>query len=276
MRRRSAIRRSPGWTTRWRISAPSLSSSCEREEASAVHLVGFSWGTVAAARYAERYPQTVSRLALYAPLYAEANAMWLDRIGDPADRTRIDPTIGAYRLITQADIRQRWNADIGSPIPNCSASMISPISYSTPWQRSIRWHVRMRRPPFARRPARSPTWSASSTAGRCTIRPGSRMPVLLIRGADDTTSTDTRCEEPARQDRQPAKGVSGHQPRARTSFAWKRTGQSSMNGSTSFSDGTDLMPNKNATAKAKSDRSSAPTNSRPSGSRRTIWCVISC
>ena len=74
--------------------------------------------TVAAARYAAEIPDHVGRLALYAPLYAETNGMWLDRIGDPEDRTRIDPAIGAYRLVTQADIVQRWNGDIGSADPD--------------------------------------------------------------------------------------------------------------------------------------------------------------
>jgi alpha-beta hydrolase superfamily lysophospholipase len=38
------------------------------EEASTVHLVGFSWGTVACARCVGQYLQYVSRLVLYAPL----------------------------------------------------------------------------------------------------------------------------------------------------------------------------------------------------------------
>jgi alpha-beta hydrolase superfamily lysophospholipase len=89
------------------------------EEASTVHLVGFSWGTVVCARYVGQYPQYVSRLVLYAQLYAETNSMWLSRIGDSSDRSKFDPNIGAYRLIRQVEIRQRWDADIGSPY-DCS------------------------------------------------------------------------------------------------------------------------------------------------------------
>ena len=88
-----------------------------QEQASTVHLVGFSWGTVVSARYAGLHVPYVSRLVLCAPLYAETNAMWLKRIGDRSDSSKLDPNIGAYRLISRADIRQRWDADIGSPDP---------------------------------------------------------------------------------------------------------------------------------------------------------------
>lgn len=162
-----------------------------QEEASAVHLVGFSWGTVVSARYAGLYPQCVSRLVLYAPLYAEANAMWLDRIGDPSDRNRLDPAIGAYRFITRADIRRRWDADIGSPHPDLyrehdvpdvvfgTLAALDPLAYS-------------------HEPAafRSPTGALADLIGIFNGRPSydpSRitMPVLLVRGDNDTTSTDS-------------------------------------------------------------------------------------
>lgn len=161
------------------------------EGASTLHLVGFSWGTVVSARYVERHPQTVSRLVLYAPLYAETNAMWLNRIGDPEDRNRLDPHIGAYRLIRRDDIRQRWDADIGSPHPELlrehdlpdivfdTLASLDPLASS---------HV----PPAFR----SPTGALADLIGIFNGRPlydPSRiiMPVLLIRGGDDTTSTDT-------------------------------------------------------------------------------------
>lgn len=162
-----------------------------QEEASAIHLVGFSWGTVVSARYAGLYPQCVSRLALYAPLYAETNPMWLNRIGDPSDRSRLDPAIGAYRFVTQADIRGRWDADIGSPYPDlyrehdlpdvifAALAAPDPLAYS-------------REPPAFR----SPTGALADLIGIFNGRPlydPSRitMPVLLVRGDNDTTSTDT-------------------------------------------------------------------------------------
>ncbi len=162
-----------------------------KEQASAIHMVGFSWGTVVCGRYVEQCPQHVSRLVLSAPLYAETNAMWLNRIGDPGDRNKLDPGIGAYRLIRQDDIRQRWDADIGSSSPELlrepdlpevvfdTLAALDPLAYS-------------------HEPAafRSPTGALADLIGIFNGRPlyePSRitMPVLLIRGDADTTSTDT-------------------------------------------------------------------------------------
>jgi pimeloyl-ACP methyl ester carboxylesterase len=83
-----------------------------REQVAAVDLVGFSWGTVTAASYAGRHPEAISRLVLYAPLYGEENPAWLDQIADPADRSKARPGLGAYRLVTQAEITRRWDSDL--------------------------------------------------------------------------------------------------------------------------------------------------------------------
>jgi pimeloyl-ACP methyl ester carboxylesterase len=167
---------------------------CAREQVSAIDIVGFSWGTVTAARYASQFPRHVSRLALYAPLYAELNEAWLTRIGDPNDRTRIDPKIGAYRMITQDDVLQRWNADIGPVEPGTfrdpgipevifeSLSVLDPKSGS-----------------YTPRAFRSPTGALADLVsifnGRPLYDPAKiTMPTLLIRGANDTTSTHTDSE----------------------------------------------------------------------------------
>jgi pimeloyl-ACP methyl ester carboxylesterase len=161
------------------------------EAASAVHLVGFSWGTVVCARYVEGHRQYVSRLVLCAPLYAETNPMWLERIGDPLDRSKLDSRIGAYRLIRQADIRQRWDADIGSSRPDLlredqlpntvfeALASLDPLAYSHD-------------PPAFRAPTGALADLIGVFNGRAVYDPSRiTMPVLLIRGSDDTTSTDT-------------------------------------------------------------------------------------
>jgi alpha-beta hydrolase superfamily lysophospholipase len=161
------------------------------EGASTLHLVGFSWGTVVCGRYVGRYPQCVSRLVLYAPLYAETNTMWLDRIGDPLDRNRLDPGIGAYRLIRRDDIRQRWDADIGTSAPELLREQDLPdIVFDT--LASLDPLAGSHAPPAFR----SPTGALADLIGIFNGRPlyepsGITMPVLLIRGDDDTTSTDT-------------------------------------------------------------------------------------
>src|SRR5262245_46304734 len=72
-----------------------------REHAERVDSIGFSWGTITSALYATKSPERVARLALYAPLYAEVNNLWLDRISDPVDHTRLNPQTGAYRVVTK-------------------------------------------------------------------------------------------------------------------------------------------------------------------------------
>ncbi len=162
-----------------------------REQIKAIDIVGFSWGTVAAARYATEFPHHVARLALYAPLYAEVNEMWLARIGDPDDRTRIDPNIGAYRLVTQADIVQRWNSDIGAAEPGIHRDhglpevIFETLSALDPKSRS---HV----PPAFRSPTGALADLVSIFSGRPLYDPAKIvMPTLLVRGANDTTSTDS-------------------------------------------------------------------------------------
>ena len=59
-----------------------------RQSVQAIDLVGFAWGTITAGWYASGHVACVRRLVLYAPLFAEKNTMWLDRIGDPADRAQ--------------------------------------------------------------------------------------------------------------------------------------------------------------------------------------------
>jgi pimeloyl-ACP methyl ester carboxylesterase len=117
--------------------------------------------------------------------------MWLNRIGDPEDRNRLDPNIGAYRLIRRDDIRQRWDADIGSSSPELlrepelpdivfeTLASLDPLADS-----------------HAPRAFRSPTGALADLIGIFNGRPlyepsGITMPVLLIRGDDDTTSTDS-------------------------------------------------------------------------------------
>ena len=53
---------------------------------------------------------------LYAPLYGEVNAMWLDRIADPESRDRLPRSVGAYRFITRADLIARWDGVNWSPL----------------------------------------------------------------------------------------------------------------------------------------------------------------
>lgn len=162
-----------------------------REGVRALDLVGFSWGTVTSGRYASLNPKRIARLVLYAPLYAEVNPMWLGRIADSNNPERLRPNLGAYRLVTQAELIHRWNSDLPtndwstyreSGVPELifdSLAALDPLAQS-------------RVPPAFRCPNGALADLVEIFNGRPQYDPAKlTMPVLLVRGADDTTSTDS-------------------------------------------------------------------------------------
>ena len=82
-------------------------TGCER-----VNLLAFSWGTVVASAYAANVSEFLQSQILYAPLYGQVNDIWIDRIADPKNRAVVNPDLGCYRWVQEADIRARWDADI--------------------------------------------------------------------------------------------------------------------------------------------------------------------
>jgi pimeloyl-ACP methyl ester carboxylesterase len=63
-----------------------------------INLMAWSWGTVIAAAYTAQNNDKVERLVLYAPVWLRQTPS-LIRIEDP---------LGAYRIVTMDDARQRW------------------------------------------------------------------------------------------------------------------------------------------------------------------------
>jgi pimeloyl-ACP methyl ester carboxylesterase len=162
-----------------------------RECAEAVDLVGFSWGTITSACYAAENPKRVARLALYAPLYAEANPPWLDRIADPHDRTRLNSGIGAYRLITKADLIARWNGDLPTHDPSLYRESGVPELVFEVFS-ALDPQARSRSIPAFRCPSGPLVDLVSVFNGRPLYDPRAlSMPTMLIRGSDDTTATNT-------------------------------------------------------------------------------------
>jgi pimeloyl-ACP methyl ester carboxylesterase len=171
--------------------AAAVSFICRRCAAPAVDLVGFSWSTILAARYAGAHPRTVRRLALYAPLFAERNPSWLDRIGDARDRGRLAPAFGAHRLVTAASVVERWNNDLPGGDPGLfREDGIAELVFETLAA------LDPRSPLQVPRAFRCPNGALADLMevfnGRPLYDPAKlAMPVLLIRGAQDTTSTAT-------------------------------------------------------------------------------------
>ncbi|WP_299362538.1 alpha/beta fold hydrolase [uncultured Paracoccus sp.] len=83
-----------------------------RHGGAAIALVGWSWGSITTARYiTELRSDKVAALVLYAPIFAERNAEWLGMLADPADPARIS-TLRAFRRVDLAATRTRWDAQI--------------------------------------------------------------------------------------------------------------------------------------------------------------------
>lgn len=159
-------------------------------DGAAVDLVGFSWGSLAAARYASRRYADVRRLVLYAPLYAESNALWRARIGDPADSTLLDRRFGAYRLVSKNDLMMRWHQDLGTdPMPKRDEAIVdalfAALAEADP-------QALARTPPAFRCPNGAFADLIEVFNGCPLYDPAQiQSPVLLVRGEADTTSTAT-------------------------------------------------------------------------------------
>src|SRR5258708_19216286 len=154
-----------------------------------VDLVGFSWGGVAAARYAGDNPEKVVRLALYAPLYAEINATWLARMAGSQDSGHRPETLGAYRLVTLDGVIRRWDGDL--PTANSFVYRedgIAELVFETLSALDPRSSSRL--PPAFRCPNGPLADIARIFEGQPLYDPAKlTMPTLLVRGDDDTTST---------------------------------------------------------------------------------------
>jgi pimeloyl-ACP methyl ester carboxylesterase len=161
----------------------------------AVDLVGFSWSTIAAARYAGGHPQSVRRLALYAPLFAERNPVWLARIADARDRSRLAPAFGAYRLVTATSVVERWNNDLPGGDPGLfRENGIAELVFET--LAALDPRAQSQTPRAFRCPNGALADLVEVFNGRPLYDPARlTMPVLLIRGEQDTTSTaaDAQC-----------------------------------------------------------------------------------
>lgn len=160
-----------------------------QESCAKLDLLGFSWGTVTTAYLAAQAPALVNRLVLYAPLYAGRNEEWLDRIADPSDRTKVNPSIGAYRYVAATDLVERWNKDLGGrPVNDAREPYIPQLIFDA---------LAVLDPmSLARSPAqfRCPTGALADLVevfnGKPLYDPARlTMPTYLIRGAEDTTST---------------------------------------------------------------------------------------
>ena len=153
-----------------------------------VGMVGWSWGSITTARYAiGAGAGKVVRLVLYAPIFAERNADWLGVLADPSDPSRLN-AFKAYRRVDLPSTRDRWDAQIpqgaegwrqesvlqalvaASLADDAQADQTDPPSFRVPNGTFVDlWEAFNAREPYD--PA------------------GLTCPVMLVRGAQDPTST---------------------------------------------------------------------------------------
>lgn len=153
-----------------------------------VRVVGGSWGSVTTALYAATIgADRVERLVLYAPIFAERNEGWLALLSHPDDPARLDPDLGAARLIGEADTRKRWDDEIPDGEDWRDEAVFQALVQSSLSDDPL---AKTREPPSFLAPNGTlvDLWEAFNS--RPLYDPGAvRCPVLLIRGGADPTAT---------------------------------------------------------------------------------------
>ncbi len=155
-----------------------------------IDLVGGSWGSITCGLYAGGSGASKTRrLILYAPLFAERNAGWLEICGDPTDPDRLNPALGAYRWVEEAGLRARWDGEI----PITDKTKFRPEAV---FRALIDSAMAADRAASQRQPAafRAPNGTLvdlhSVFSGRPLYDPKAiEVPTLLLRGDADPTST---------------------------------------------------------------------------------------
>jgi alpha-beta hydrolase superfamily lysophospholipase len=154
-----------------------------------VVLVGYSWGTILAGRFVTSYPGAVSRMILFAPIYGAPNPRWLSQLGAAAEPTHSGFGLGGYRWTTADELQARWDSEI--PTEEKSSWRANEVLKGV-LQAALGSDALSltRAPPAFRSPTgcgvdlfRSFSGSAPFDAGKIEV------PILLVRGDSDTTST---------------------------------------------------------------------------------------
>jgi alpha-beta hydrolase superfamily lysophospholipase len=155
-----------------------------------VALIGFSWGSVCAGSFASRFGDQLDRLVLCAPIHACRNERWLQGLRDPADPTRCNRALGAYRWTTAEGLRARWDADIPPAdrqawrAPDVLDAVLANALANDPLSAT-------RSPPAFRAPNGSFADLFEAFSGRAVFDASRiRAPTLLLRGEADTTASD--------------------------------------------------------------------------------------
>ena len=156
-----------------------------------VDLVGGSWGSITCGMYASTIGKSkIRRLILTAPIFCTHHQDWIEAIADPVDRSSVNPKIGAYRWVTEEAIRLKWDKEI-------------PASDKESWRPEKSLTALLREafaadskgsglsPKAFRAPNGTFVDLFEAFSGRPLYDPkGIEIPTMLIRAAQDSSSTD--------------------------------------------------------------------------------------
>lgn len=155
-----------------------------------LHLIGGSWGSITSGLYASTIGAgRVERLVLYAPIFSARNQGWLDWIEDPAHPGMLHPVLGAYRLVSAEANHARWLAELEAA---GDTSLLEPRTFKALMRAFLATDetADSRSPPAVRVPNGTLADLLEAFTGRPLYRPEDiARPTLLIRGANDPTST---------------------------------------------------------------------------------------
>jgi pimeloyl-ACP methyl ester carboxylesterase len=136
-----------------------------------VHLVAHSWGTIAAGRFAEAYPDAVARLVFFGPIARRDG-------GSPPAR------IGAWREVTVADQLKRFVEDV--PAGHAAVLLEPELASWGPAYLDSDPGARTRMPPAVRVPGGPRADIMAAHTGELAYDPGGvHAPTLIVRGAWD-------------------------------------------------------------------------------------------
>jgi len=155
-----------------------------------VVLVGYSWGSILAGRFVTAHPGAVNRMILFAPIYGTPNPRWLSQLGAPGGPTHSSFGPGGYRWTTAPELQARWDSEI--PTEDKSSWRANEVLHAVLQTALASDPLSLTRAPPA---FRSPTGCAvdlhRAFSGEAAFDAEKiDIPILLIRGDSDTTSTE--------------------------------------------------------------------------------------
>jgi pimeloyl-ACP methyl ester carboxylesterase len=155
-----------------------------------VILVGYSWGTILAGRFVTAYPDAVSRMILFAPIYGTPNARWIGQLGAPGGPAHSDVGLGGYRWTTADELQVRWDSEIPTEEKSLwRANEVLQAVLQTALESDPLSLTRT--PPAFRSPTGCGVDLFRAFSGYAAFDASKiEVPTLLVRGDSDTTSTE--------------------------------------------------------------------------------------